>query len=190
MSKIREKIIDVAFDEIYTKGYQGVSLNEIIKIANVQKGSLYHHFKSKKELALSVIRERVSIKNQNTWKRLREIDSGFLDFIFLILRETEQRDFKRGCPIGNLLQEMSSIDEEFKFEIDTILKSWQSLFKSIIEKAIEARELREVDSEKLSLFLISNIEGAILLSKNSKSEKEYLICVEELQNYFEYLKVR
>ena len=55
----REKLLDVAFDEIYHNGYSATSVDTILKKANMNKGSMYHFFKSKKELTLAVIDERL-----------------------------------------------------------------------------------------------------------------------------------
>ena len=56
----REKLLEVAFDEIYHNGYNGTSIDKILKKASMNKGSMYHFFKSKKELALVVIEEKLN----------------------------------------------------------------------------------------------------------------------------------
>ncbi|MFA7570564.1 MAG: TetR/AcrR family transcriptional regulator [Sulfurimonadaceae bacterium] len=60
MKSTREKLLDIAFEEIYHNGYANTSVDKILKKANMNKGSMYHFFKSKKELGLAVIRERVN----------------------------------------------------------------------------------------------------------------------------------
>ncbi|MFE0504383.1 TetR/AcrR family transcriptional regulator [Peribacillus butanolivorans] len=42
-------IIDNATILFQQKGYKGVGLNEILRVCNVTKGSLYHHFPNGKE---------------------------------------------------------------------------------------------------------------------------------------------
>lgn len=59
MPDTRELILDKAFDLFYTQGYHGTGVSDILKACNLHKGSLYHLFKSKKELALVVIDERI-----------------------------------------------------------------------------------------------------------------------------------
>ena len=44
----RKNLIDSAFSEIYSNGYQGASLTTILKNAKVHKGSMYHFFENKK----------------------------------------------------------------------------------------------------------------------------------------------
>ncbi len=44
-----------AFDEIYHRGFQAASLNNILKNTDTTKGALYHHFKNKMELGYAVV---------------------------------------------------------------------------------------------------------------------------------------
>ena len=45
----RDHLINAAYEEIYEKGYQGANTSNILKILDMNKGSMYHFFKSKKE---------------------------------------------------------------------------------------------------------------------------------------------
>lgn len=46
----RQNILQVAFEEILLKGYQGLRVDEVLNKTGFTKGAFYHHFKSKKEL--------------------------------------------------------------------------------------------------------------------------------------------
>ena len=52
----RNDLINYTFDEIYTKVYQGSSLTNILKNAKVHKGSMYHFFENKKDMAMVSIK--------------------------------------------------------------------------------------------------------------------------------------
>ncbi len=51
----KDLLLEITFDEVYTYGYQGTSVLKILEKANLNKGSLYHYFKNKKELVLAAI---------------------------------------------------------------------------------------------------------------------------------------
>ena len=55
----REKLLDITFEEVYIHGYTATSIDAILKKAQIPKGSMYHHFKSKKELVLAMVKERL-----------------------------------------------------------------------------------------------------------------------------------
>ena len=52
----REKIINAAIKEFTKSGYEGASLNVIIRDAEISKGSLYYYFEDKTDLYLTVIK--------------------------------------------------------------------------------------------------------------------------------------
>lgn len=66
MNNPREKLLEVAFDEIYHNGYNGTSIDKILKKASKNKGSMYHFFKSKKELILAVLKGEIKHDNTKT----------------------------------------------------------------------------------------------------------------------------
>jgi len=55
----KEKLLDITFEEVYIHGYNATSVDAILKKAKVPKGSMYHHFKGKKELVLAMVKERL-----------------------------------------------------------------------------------------------------------------------------------
>ena len=60
MNNPREKLLEVSFNEFYQNGYSSTSIDKILKQASMNKGSMYHFFKSKKELGLAVVNEKIN----------------------------------------------------------------------------------------------------------------------------------
>jgi len=189
MKSSRQKLIDATFQEIYKSGYSGTSLGNILKNSGVKKGSLYHHFSSKKDLVLAMIRDKFLKRVEDNWQQLSQANEGIIDTLILILKG-KNKNFQNGCPLGNILQECSSLDEDFIKLMDEILKSWEKLFKDALNKAVEKNEIKSIDTKEMSLFLIAIYEGAILMSKRSKSSKEYQTCINQLEFFLNSLKIR
>lgn len=95
------------------------------------------------------------------------------------------RDFKRGCPIANLVQEMSNIDDDFNATMKEIYGKFRLSLKAIFERAAKEGELKRGDSTKLALFATSALEGALLADKASGNPQDYVDCVESLIDYLE-----
>lgn len=53
----RGKILAVAAELLAAKGYDSLTVDEIVLRANVAKGTFYQHFKSKEELVLALLRQ-------------------------------------------------------------------------------------------------------------------------------------
>nr|WP_226805634.1 TetR family transcriptional regulator C-terminal domain-containing protein [Aliarcobacter butzleri] len=99
------------------------------------------------------------------------------------IKDTTKRDFKKGCPIANVIQEMSNIDEDFKVLMEHIYQAFRQNIKDILDKAIEKKEMKECDTTKLALYIASTLEGAILSAKASGNIQDYLDVIDILSSY-------
>ena len=179
----RKDLINSAFDEIYSKGYQGASLTTILKNAKVHKGSMYHFFENKKDMALICIKEKIYERFEQRYSLILSLESGYLEAFIYGIKDTSQRDFQRGCPIANIVQEMSNIDADFKVLMEEIYNSFRKKIKDILDISIEKNEMKECDTKKLALYIASTIEGAILSAKASQNIQDYADVVDILSSY-------
>ena len=185
MGTTRDKLINATFDEVFSHGYQGASLSDILAKAGVHKGSMYHFFANKKEMALAAIEETILKRNMEKYRYVETYKSGFIEEFYARLRDTSVRDFKRGCPIANIVQEMSNIDEDFNALMKSLYGAFRENIKTILDKSIIANELTPCDTKKLALFITSTLEGAILSAKATGVEQDYIDVVEELIAHIE-----
>ena len=179
----RKNLIDSAFNEIYSKGYQGASLTTILKNAKVHKGSMYHFFENKKDMALVCIKEKIYERFVQRYSLILSLESGYLETFINGLKDTTQRDFNKGCPIANIVQEMSNIDEDFKVLMEEIYQTFRKNIKDILDISIQKNEMKECDTTKLALYIASTIEGAILSAKATGNIQDYVDVVDILSSY-------
>ena len=179
----RQKLIDITYDEIYEKGYQGASLSEILSKAQVHKGSMYYFFKNKKEMAMSALKEKMKDRFTKRYATILQYESNILNELFKVLNNISLRDFKKGCPLANIVQEMSNLDVDFDAMSKGFYEDLKKCFKDILDKAILLKELKACDTQKLALYITVVVEGAILATKATGNEKDYLDSIECLQEY-------
>jgi len=189
MQDIRTRLIEATFKEIYTNGYHGTSLANILASANTKKGSMYHYFSSKKEMVLVMIEEKLETRIQKRWEELSQTNSNIIDFLISILNDTQNVDIQRGCPLGNLLQEALNDDKDFAKILTQILDNWKNMFLAILQKADKNGELKEnIEIEKCATFIIAALEGAYLIAKKSKDLKDYEDSMDQLSFYLDSIK--
>jgi len=181
--KTRQRLIDAAYEEVYSHGYQGAALADILKRADVHKGSMYHFFANKKELVLYAVREKIDERFAMRYETLIAEGAPYLPRLFEMLRDTSHRDFRRGCPVANLVQEMSNLDEDFDRTMKEIYARFREVIRKIYDLAVEAGELNPGDTARLALFTIIVLEGAILSVKATGEPQDYLDAVDGLEEY-------
>lgn len=179
---MRDILIQTMFESLYQEGYNASNLNDLLKKAGTSKGGMYHYFGSKKELAL---------------ESMRIIGEGFIDrfwgscfdryddpilaleAIFATLpRATIMGDcpfdFRYGCPLNHMIQEMSALDEDFKILLESILDRWITLIAENLKKA-QREGIMEVSFEPYSMaqFIVSSVEGTLTLMKVKQDIRIY-----------------
>lgn len=193
---LREKLINAMFEAIYTKGYHASNLNEILKNAGISKGGLYHHFASKKELTIAAIEEVLGKSIFELWEKPLEVEENYIKNIVACIRnfshmsenETTPFDVKFGCPLNNMVQELSVIDDEFALALQNIHKRWHEVLQHALENAKDSDECRSnFNAADVSLFIISSIEGAISSAKVFQDISYYNRSSQELIAYIKGL---
>jgi TetR/AcrR family transcriptional repressor of nem operon len=183
----REKILDTVFALVYVNGYNGTSMSMILKKCGIPKGSLYHYFKSKKEMVLAVLKERISPRMDEFYKLdAKDSEHGINTIIINVLKISQNEDaLTYGCPLNRLNQEMSPVDDDFEYEINII---YENIKKRIMLLLEHSSLVDEVDSDSLSEFIIATLWGNISLSPKQSSKKRYLNSISHLVSYLKSLK--
>lgn len=191
----REKILDAAFQEIHRHGFQAASLTNILAKTGLTKGALYHHFPDKDRLGYAVIEEVIRESLETLiFEPLRTTDNPINTLRDVIERKSERATADTvmlGCPLNNLMQEMSPLDPEFKRRLTDILKTWQDVMTDALKRGQKQGRVRaDVDCRAAALFIVSAYEGCIGIAKNLQSAKEFRLCVRQLLTYIEGLQAK
>jgi len=177
MKKIstRNKILNSAFRLFYERGFNGTSIDDILKDAGLNKGSLYHLFKGKKELLLVVIEEKIAYNLQVKYKEIATMQEP-LKHLEKILLTAESFDFKHGCALNNLVQELSPVDTD-------VAKALLKVYNDLEHYYFLALREENFDDEKkksLSKMMVATVEGAIMAAKATQDKEPYLGIVKEM----------
>lgn len=170
----RAALIDIGTAIFTQKGFSGTGLDEIVQAAEVPKGSFYYYFSSKDEYAIEVIRNYGRYFARKLERILEDQDKSPLERLKAFTTEAadgvKRFEFKRGCLIGNLGQEMASLEENFRVVLFEVIHDWRGRFKVCLDEAKAAGEITTtVDSAALAQFFWSAWEGAVLCSKLERS---------------------
>ena len=188
----KTKLLDAALQVFRTKGYTATTVDDICHTAGVTKGSFFHHFKGKEELAIESTRYWTEVTGglfaTAPYQQIadpRERVLAYIDFRAQIL-QGNLPDFT--CLLGTMVQETfethPAIREACWIGIDTHA---QTIAKDIVEaRAMYAPEA-DWTAESLAHYTQAALQGAFILAKAQGGAAIAAQCVAHLHRYVEML---
>ena len=189
----RQRLLQAAFREVYRYGFQSAGIDTILATTNVTKGALYYHFESKEALGHAIIEEIVAEITRERWLRPLEQskDKNPIDALIGIVQAIPARpgDVKRGCPLVNLTQEMSLLDEQFRKRLERIFQAWQEGIAAALRKGQYTGTVRrDLVPEETASFLIAMVEGYEVLAKNAQDAKVWNMGIKNIGSWLSSLR--
>ena len=169
----RQRLLDCALQLFYSRSYADVGVQEICQTAGVKKGSFYHFFPSKRDLALAAL--------DSSWDDFRgsllaaafHPDIPPLQRITRLLERVyqhhkamkEQCGRVLGCPYGNLAGEMSTQDEALRAQLNRIFRELEAPLAAALDEAVTAGDLQPLDTVATAAAMVAYLEGLTLMAK-------------------------
>lgn len=156
------------------KGYSALGLDELLRQAQVSKGSFYHCFGSKQGFVQALVDDYAAYF-------ARKLDHWFLDpahpplqrlrhFIADARAGMARHGWRRGCLVGNLGQEMGILPEAFGQQLERVFQDWQARTTRLLQAAQAGGDLAPgQDTAALAEFFWIGWEGAVLRAKLARS---------------------
>jgi len=189
----RDKLLKAAFEEIYRRGFQSASLDTILAQAGLTKGALYHHFPDKASLGYAVVDEVVRGFLLERWGVLEPRTGDPLTALQRVLQRRAAgittREVELGCPLNNLAQEMSPLDQRFRRAVAATFDTWTGAVAKDLERGqAEGLVRRDVDARKVAGFIVAAIEGSFGLAKSARSAAMLRSSLEVLGSFLDSLR--
>jgi TetR/AcrR family transcriptional repressor of nem operon len=189
----RNKLLQAAFEEIYRRGFQAASLDVILLNAGVTKGALYHHFPDKAALGYAVVDEVIKGLLLKRWGVLAPSSGDPVTALQEVLRGraagVTNREIELGCPLNNLAQEMSPLDQRFRRAVNATFDLWRDAVSRDLERGqAEGTVRKDVDPRKIGAFVVAAIEGSFGLAKGAQSAAMLRSNLEVLSSFLESLR--
>jgi AcrR family transcriptional regulator len=191
--RTRERLLQAGYREVYRSGFQSASIDSILAATNVTKGALYYHFESKEALGYAIVDEVVAKLPRDRWllPLQQSKDKDPIDALIGVVQAipTRPRDIKGGCPLVNLAQEMSPLDEQFRKRLQTIFHAWQEGIASVLRRGqSQGTVRRDLVPEETASFLIALVEGHEVLAKNSQDVKVWNTGIRNIVEWLNSLR--
>ncbi|MGB0389949.1 MAG: TetR/AcrR family transcriptional regulator [Salibacteraceae bacterium] len=169
------------------RGYTACSLSDIMEETNLKKGGIYNHFKNKDEIAIAAFDYSYSLVFKRFKTRLSQ-DATSLDKIHSIIEVFQSFGtnpvVKGGCPIFNTAIDATGTHSDLKTKakeaINTLIKYVEI---KVEEGKIEGEFKMNVNAPEFALFLVSTLEGALMVSRVNEKQASLDMAADIIKTY-------
>lgn len=188
LEESRKAILKVAFMEVFSRGFQGVSIDDIVNKTEYTKGAFYHQFPTKLDLGYALVEEVITPMIIERWiKPLRAhknpID-GILKQLQTLIGDVDIKTLRLGCPLNNLVQEMSPVDAGFKRRLEKSLRFWIDEMDLQLQRGKKNGYLKSsVNTKSAAYFIVMAHEGFFGTIKGINEPVVYDSLLESLKIY-------
>ena len=170
----KAELLDHGVQLLLDRGYHSTGIQEVLKAAEVPKGSFYHHFGSKEDFGLRAAEQYAdagyalldAMLNDQSKPALERVRSFFEQ----IFEDWSSGDCRHGCLLGNLGQELADVNEPFRLFIAATMDRWTERIARCLAEAQQDRSLSaDADPMMLAHALMDGFEGAALRMKLAKT---------------------
>jgi TetR/AcrR family transcriptional repressor of nem operon len=181
----KENLLDAAFELMMAKGYVATSVDEICEKAGTTKGSFFHYFESKEELAKALLTRQCvasqKIKEELFGKDPYKIVFGHIDMLIEMIKKPGGT---KACIKGMLGQELSDTYPEIR---KICANYFDKMANDFAQDLADARKQYggNFDPHTLAKHFIAVLQGSYILAKVQGNNK---VIVDNLEHFKKYLQ--
>jgi TetR/AcrR family transcriptional repressor of nem operon len=189
-NELRDKLLDKGVTLLMEQGYHGTGLQELVQSVGVPKGSFYNYFPSKEAFSAEVVKHYIDpfIKQLDHHLQRKDVsaDVALRSYFDELIEETERRDFKGGCLLGNLMGEIGDTSELAQTSLRSAVHRYRDkLREGLARGQREGSYRKDIDAKDMADFLVNVWQGALLRVKIERSVRPLTqFCDMLLNGYF------
>lgn len=170
MNATADRILDAGQELIQTGGFSAMSFQDIASEVGIRKPSIIHHFPTKAELGVAIIRryrDTFAAQLQQISEDPAKSSWDALEFYFspyLFLASTPDKV----CLCGALAGEIPVLPEVMRVEVKQFIEAHQRWLEEILREGVERGELVLIDSpQSLSRIIFNSLQGSLLVRRST-----------------------
>jgi TetR/AcrR family transcriptional repressor of nem operon len=169
----KEKLIATARKLILAKGYGATGVDEICKAAGASKGSFYHCFATKEDIAIAALNdfygEGVTHLMSLPLPRVSP-EERFLAFLDVLARDGS-RVWHKGCLLGGLASEMSASSKAVQVRLGELFNEMVRALEPLARDFVKSLDRSPMTATEMVEHLLIVVEGAVVLARAHNDPK-------------------
>ena len=188
----KTRLLDAALTLVRTKGYAATTIDDVCNRAELTKGSFFHHFSGKEELAVEAAKHWSAVTGGlfalAPYTRLAdpmERVLGYVDFRKAII----QGDVPQfTCFVGTLAQEIHQTSPAIRAACNASIREHAARVEADIALAMQRRGIKaDFTARSLALYTQAVLQGAFILAKAENGRETAKECIDHLRRYIQML---
>jgi len=171
----RDEVLHKAMEVFWTRGYEGTSIQDLVKHMRINRQSIYDTFGDKHTLFLQALdryREIQSRKVFEVLERPGSVKKNLRQLFEEVVARALSAEGRRGCFVGNSMSELAGRCKATANRTCNSVATAEKIFRRALERGREQGELKRVrDTRAVARFLYSNLQGLLLLAKATRDRK-------------------
>ncbi|WP_339787803.1 TetR/AcrR family transcriptional regulator [uncultured Imperialibacter sp.] len=191
----RDKILAESKTLVLENGFAGTSVDQILERSKITKGAFFYHFKSKADLARTLIEDFSSEDLADLDNALKETEAlngdplqRLLKFIqrYIDMMATLESPYP-GCLYASYIYEPSQFSDDIKEKISSSILTWRRELAVMLDETQKTHRMKiPTDKESLADQFTVILEGAFVVSK---ALNEPQLTAHQLKHYKNYLEL-
>ena len=186
----RQRLVLSAMQLFWQKGYGSTSIADLLQKADVNSGSLYHFFPGKQDVLLAVLDMYHSGIHRMLLEPAWHGVTDPIGKVFALLARYRQglvdSECFYACPIGSLALELHEPDAPVRERLAKNFTAWTDAIHECLDDA-GARLPSALDRRAAAQFVLTTMEGGVMLARTYRDVAYFDGAVEQLRLYFEHL---
>jgi AcrR family transcriptional regulator len=184
---IKEKILEAAAKEFANKGFDSVSMNELSKKVDINKATIYHHFKDRKTLYQEVVKKEINKLHQNLKKESNFEDKSGEELLINYIKNLTAIIKERPHIVSLILKELANYGTNIDKSLVPHIENELEYLREIINKLNLKRKYKDIDIYVIFSLIHGTIEtfysiqmsslpigNDLKLKQNSDSSLDYI----------------
>ncbi|MED5053477.1 TetR family transcriptional regulator [Anoxybacillus sp. UARK-01] len=168
LSDKQAKILEAAIEMFAEKGYAATSTSEIAKRAGVAEGTIFRHYKTKKELLMAIVTPTIMkiaapfLAKEFVKEVFESQYSSYEDFIRALMNNRYEF-VKKYLPMIRIFWQETAFHSDIKEQIQTVfMENIYGKFKRVIDHFQQKGELADLPTNTIIRMTITTIVGFLL----------------------------
>lgn len=186
----KERILDAAEGLMLEKSFHSVGLNEILAAVNVPKGSFYHHFESKEQFGVELLRHYMAqaYDHKAAWFQDKTQFPDALERIVRYLEGGMGKFVENGCRpiclVVKLVGEVATFSDGMRQELANGFEKWDQLTIATLREGQKQGTIKpDLDVKETVVVLGSVWLGAMLRAQVMKNVSPMRQAITFLRGY-------